>query len=119
MDLATTPLRVASAAKVPAIRHKVRRFAEPLVGAGRARDVELAAAEALANALLHGTGPVTLTASCADRVLRVEVRDQGPGFAVARRVDHGRGLAIVAELADRYGLDRADGFTRQFFEVDL
>lgn len=118
MDVAASPIRITSAAKVPAARHRIRRTASPLVGSDRARDVEVMVSEAIANAWLHGTGDVTVDVTCTASALRVEVRDHGPGFAVAGRVDHGRGLAIIAGLADRYGLDRADGCTRLWFEVD-
>ena len=118
MDVAITPIRIVAAAKVPSARHKIRRIAERLVGADRAGDVEVMASEAVGNAWLHGTGDVTVTVTCTPVSLRVEVCDQGPGFAVAGRVDHGRGLTIIAALADRYGLDRTDGRTRLWFEVD-
>lgn len=119
MDLAAAPLRITSAAKVSATRHKIRRLVEPLLGAEKAADVELMASEAVGNAWLHGTGPVTVAVSCTATTVRVEVRDQGPGFEVARRVDHGRGLTIIAALSDRYGLDRAGGQTCMWFELDL
>lgn len=119
MDLAAAPLRITSAAKVPATRHKIRRLVEPLLDTERAADVELMVSEAAGNAWLHGTGPVTVAVSCTATTVRVEVSDQGPGFEVARRVDHGRGLTIIGALADRHDLERAGGTTRLWFELDL
>ncbi len=65
----------------------------------------------LANALEHGEGPVELRVRAADGVLRLEVRDGGPGLpapvaALARRPrggGRGRGLAIATGIAERHG----------------
>lgn len=118
MDLAMTPLRVTSVAKVPAARHQIRRFAATVIGADAAADVELMAAEGMANAIVHGRGGANVTVTCTDKALRVEVRDHGPGLLVARRVDHGRGLNIIDGFSARWGLVTDDGGTCLFFEVD-
>jgi anti-sigma regulatory factor (Ser/Thr protein kinase) len=121
MDLTTTSISLRSAAKVPAARHKIHRLATAIVGPDVAEDVELMAAEAIANALLHGCGGASVTVAVVGRALRVEVRDQGPGFAVARRVDHGRGHTIIAALASRWEfVPSVNGAgTCLWFEVDL
>jgi anti-sigma regulatory factor (Ser/Thr protein kinase) len=80
-------------------------------------EVVLMMDEAVSNAIVHGRGPLTLllahTASRsdgpggADTVL-CEVSDTGPGRPQYRRADggdeHGRGLAIIAALAQAYGV---------------
>jgi anti-sigma regulatory factor (Ser/Thr protein kinase) len=118
MDLAMTPLRVPATAKVPAARHRIRKFAATIVGADTATDVELMATEAITNALLHGRGGAEVAITCTEKALRVEVRDHGPGLLVARRVDHGRGLAIIGEFSARWGLVTDERGTCLFFEVD-
>jgi anti-sigma regulatory factor (Ser/Thr protein kinase) len=118
MDLAIAPIRVLSAAKVPAARHKIHRIAATVVTQERADDVELMVAEALGNALLHGRGGAFVTVTVTATVLRVEVRDHGPGLAVARRADHGRGLTIINALAARWDLITDEGGTRLCFEVN-
>lgn len=119
MDLVAAPIRLTSPAKVRAARHRIRRLAAPLVGDEAACSVEVMASEAITNALIHGHGEATVTVVCDEKCLRVEVRDDGPGFAVAARTDHGRGLAIVEALSDRWAMVADDGGTCVFFEVDL
>ncbi|MFB4305429.1 ATP-binding protein [Actinomadura sp. GTD37] len=88
-------------------------------------DVELMTAEAVANAVLHGSGLVTVTIATDGRVLRVEVADDGPAHADPadadphgrRRLDHGRGLTVIDALAGEWGLDQSPGRTRLWFTV--
>ncbi|WEH33867.1 ATP-binding protein [Streptomyces sp. AM 4-1-1] len=74
-------------------------------------DIELCVSELATNALIHGVPPgrefsVHLNAT-ADRV-RLEVRDSGPGRPVVgspdRQACSGRGLFLVNELADEFGV---------------
>lgn len=84
-------------------------------------DVELMAAEAVANAILHGTGTITVTVATDGRRVRVDVADEGPakaGDRHGRRADHGRGLTVVDALADEWGLDQTPHRTRLWFMVD-
>jgi signal transduction histidine kinase len=65
------------------------------------------------NAVEHGGGDVRLRMRAGVHTVRIEVLDDGPGLpapvaALARRAraghgEHGRGLAIVAETAARFG----------------
>ncbi|HYV14694.1 MAG TPA: HAMP domain-containing sensor histidine kinase [Conexibacter sp.] len=67
----------------------------------------------LENAIEHGGGDVRLRMRAGVHTVRIEVLDDGPGLpapvaVLARRPrggrgDHGRGLAIVAETAARFG----------------
>lgn len=118
MDLALEPLSVPTPAKVPAARHKVRRFAADHVDSAVVDDVEWMLAEGLANALVHGRGGATVTVTATEKALRVEVRDHGPGLLVARRTDHGRGLSIIKQLAAAWELTIDDAGTCLWFEVN-
>lgn len=80
--------------------------------AERGDDVLLCVSELATNALLHGV-PVgrgfALSLSLhADGILRVEVHDSGPGEVRAPETspesEHGRGLLLVAALADKWGV---------------
>jgi anti-sigma regulatory factor (Ser/Thr protein kinase) len=88
-------------------------------------DVELMTAEAVANAVLHGSGLITATVATDGRVLRVEIADEGPADTDPadadphgrRRLDHGRGLTVIDALADDWSLDQSPGRTRLWFTV--
>ncbi|MEU0273530.1 ATP-binding protein [Streptomyces sp. NPDC006307] len=94
-----------------------RRFtAEALARWGikeRADDVVLCVSELATNALLHGVPPgrgyrLRLLRLVEDGPLRVEVHDSGDGTVLARQPDagaeSGRGLPLVAALADTWGV---------------
>lgn len=75
-------------------------------------DIKLCVSELATNALLHGVPPgrefcVGLRRD--EELVRLEVRDSGPGHLEVRRPDHdacsGRGLHLVTELADGFGVD--------------
>ncbi len=85
----------------------------------------LTASEVVANAVLHGAGPVTVWVWPARHGLRVEVTDNGGGTpqltpVIAPCDEGGRGLFIVDEIADRWGVipsDQGPGKTL-WFEID-
>jgi anti-sigma regulatory factor (Ser/Thr protein kinase) len=89
-----------------------------------AGDVELLASELVANAVLHGGGPVTVGLERSAHLVRVEVSDtsselpalQPPEDLLAER---GRGFLLVDRLATRWGFERRrdDGKT-VWFEVE-
>jgi anti-sigma regulatory factor (Ser/Thr protein kinase) len=71
-------------------------------------DVELVVSELVTNAMRHGRGQITMHLEVApDRVV-VGVRDQGAGQPSPREPDatdaNGRGLALVAILATKWGV---------------
>jgi anti-sigma regulatory factor (Ser/Thr protein kinase) len=106
-------------------RHALGDLADVLPG-GRARDVRLLVSELVTNAVRHANlddgDVIRLVVDLADSVLRVEVHDPGGGFVpTAPAPDPARpsgwGLYLVAELADRWGVD-SDERTLVWFELD-
>ncbi|MEW2139146.1 ATP-binding protein [Streptomyces sp. NPDC005409] len=102
---------------VPLLRHAVREH----LGAGASPDAELCVSELLTNVITHvGEGtPVTLRISDSGRAARtrVELTDPDPrAWPVPRQAgesdESGRGLALLAAVALRWGVRRApDGKT--------
>ena len=64
--------------------------------------------ELVTNAIRHGRAPIVLTIRFDAQILVIEVVDCGRGQPVPRRVDasaeRGRGLRIVDEVADEWGV---------------
>ncbi|WP_405491130.1 ATP-binding protein [Streptomyces sp. NBC_00096] len=103
---------LATPGAVPLARHAVREHL------GRDPDAELCVSELLTNALLHlGEGtPVTLRITGRAARTRVELTDLDPREPVQRQAgndeDSGRGLALLAAVALRWGVHRdGDGKT--------
>jgi anti-sigma regulatory factor (Ser/Thr protein kinase) len=93
---------------------------------GRMRDVRLLVSELVTNAVRHANladgDVIVLVIDLAAEGLRVEVHDPGGGFVPsAPSPDPARpsgwGLYLVAELADRWGVD-SDESTLVWFELD-
>ena len=112
----------------PAAAAEARRALDDLGGElpdGRMHDVRLLVSELVTNAVRHadltGGDVIELVVELADQKLRVEVRDPGGGFVPsAPSPDPARpsgwGLYLVAELADRWGVD-SDETTLVWFEL--
>jgi anti-sigma regulatory factor (Ser/Thr protein kinase) len=90
------------------------------------RDVRLLVSELVTNAVRHANlsagDPIDLVIDLADHTLRVEVHDPGGGFVPSAPSPDptrpsGWGLYLVAELADRWGVDSAET-TLVWFELD-
>ena len=106
-----------------------RRALESLLSAFDPAEFQVAAlltTELIANSVEHaGTGPggsVRLEVALSDERLRIEVGDEGPGFAPAPRapdtpLDSHWGLHLVEELADRWGV-AAGPEAKVWFELD-
>jgi serine/threonine-protein kinase RsbW len=118
-ELAITPESAAEA------RHMLDVLAGELPD-GRIRDVRLLVSELVTNAVRHANlmpgDVIGLVVDVSNRTLRVEVHDPGGGFVPsAPSPDPARpsgwGLYLVAELADRWGVDSADR-TLVWFELD-
>jgi serine/threonine-protein kinase RsbW len=118
-ELAVTPEAAAEA------RHALGDIADVLPG-GRARDVRLLVSELVTNAVRHANlddgDLILLVIELGDQQLRVEVHDPGGGFVpTSPSPDPARpsgwGLYLVAELADRWGVE-SDERTLVWFELD-
>jgi anti-sigma regulatory factor (Ser/Thr protein kinase) len=105
---------------------EARRALDRLAGAiddERLADARLLVSELVANAIEHvrEEGEIELRVALHDDALRVEVIDPGPGFEPAPRraddpEDSGWGLHFLAQLADRWAVDR-EGGARVWFEL--
>jgi serine phosphatase RsbU (regulator of sigma subunit)/anti-sigma regulatory factor (Ser/Thr protein kinase) len=76
-------------------------------------DAELVATELVTNAILHGSPPVTVRVDHSTDVVRVEVEDSGRALPIRLQADGGamtgRGLGLVAALAQSWGIEPAPG----------
>jgi anti-sigma regulatory factor (Ser/Thr protein kinase) len=90
-------------------------------------DVRLLISEIVTNSVRHaGLGPgdrVAVRVMAEPKRVRAEVVDAGRGFDApqprpAAGTASGWGLFLVEHLADRWGVERLDGRTRVWFEID-
>lgn len=104
---------VVETTEVGRARALVRDAVSPHLGPGSepnlVSDLVLATSELVTNAIVHGTGPVTLRLDLVDGVLRLTVKNRGPLHPSLQKVDldaaGGRGLGIVATVASEWGWD--------------
>jgi anti-sigma regulatory factor (Ser/Thr protein kinase) len=117
--LAVTPEAAAEA------RHALDDIG-PEIADSRLRDVRLLVSELVTNAVRHANlaagDMILLVIDVGDGGLRVEVHDPGGGFvptvpAPDPARPSGWGLYLVAELADRWGVDSHET-TLVWFELD-
>jgi anti-sigma regulatory factor (Ser/Thr protein kinase) len=86
-------------------------------------DIKLLVNELVTNSVkFAGRGKIGLRLVTSDESVRVEVHDDGPGFAPSKpdpalSDTSGRGLFLVDALADRWGVT-LDGTTCVWFEID-
>lgn len=114
----------------PVSGREARARIEPLadsVGPDVLDDVSLLVSELVTNCVRHARfeeGQAIEVSVVVDDILRVEVRDPGPGFdhgavGPAHPLDSaGWGLVLVDRLTDRWGVDRTRG-TNVWFEIGL
>lgn len=112
---------LATPAAVPLARHAVREH----LGAGGSPDAELCVSELLTNVIAHlGEGtPVTLRITGRAARTRVELTDPDPREPVRRQAadgdESGRGLALLAAVALRWGVRREGGGKTVWCELEL
>jgi len=103
-----------------------RALSDIVLPDGRERDVRLLVSELVTNAVRHADlgedDSILLVVETEENGVRVEVHDPGGGFiprapAPDPARPSGWGLYLVAELADRWGVD-SDDRTLVWFEVD-
>lgn len=107
-------IRVGDASLVASVRHAVREALRTPDLSELADTVVLVASELMGNALRHGKTteiPVRLTIDGSDVVLEVaDDSDVEPSVEAAGAEDEdGRGLLLVAALADEWGSEPRDG----------
>ena len=98
-----------------------------LVDDTRLEDLRLLISEVVTNSIRHAElGPsdaVHVRVSAGPACVRAEILDAGPGFLAPARdpvagAASGWGLYLVERVADRWGVDRSNGYTRVWFELD-
>lgn len=111
---AVIPLGTGDSAAVPLLRALARRIlTEWKIPEAVIDDVELSLSELATNALIHTTGPVRVRLAYRRGTVRLEVADTSThrpeGALSGTDADHGRGLAIVAALANRVSTEPYPG----------
>ena len=106
-----------------AARRALRRF-HPELAPELLQVAQLLASELVSNAVRHAdAASIGLRVEVVTRYVRVEVADEGPGFALFEPVTPpasgigGWGLHLVDELSSRWGLVDGGG-ARVWFEID-
>jgi anti-sigma regulatory factor (Ser/Thr protein kinase) len=117
LDLPPLELRAHShPTSITDTRRRVGEYAE--VGGANRRDVELAVAEAVTNAVVHAfvgrdNGVITVRAEIeGPNQLLVEVADNGSGITPARSPQAGYGLPIIGAVTDSLEIHTGDWGTR-------
>ncbi|MEU6351031.1 ATP-binding protein [Streptomyces sp. NPDC047072] len=111
---------------MPFARHQVidqvRTWGVP-VDDDTADTIQLVASELIANAVIHGTGPVTVKLSLKTGRLVIDVHDGNSAYlqASCAQIDgeSGRGLALVELLASRLGWEPSAEGKRVWAEIEL
>jgi anti-sigma regulatory factor (Ser/Thr protein kinase) len=101
------------------LRACLRHLPAPVTDAAEAVFAEVAA-----NAVRHGRGRITVTVELAEGTVRCAVRDAGwrvprPAGPWRPDLEDGRGMLIVAALADRWGVRRHLRGKTVWFEIPV
>ena len=108
---------------VPEVRHALRELLGAWGDSGSGAVAELLTSELVTNALVHTDHGAVVTATVDPEQLRVEVRDFEPGLTAppvpsADDGTHGRGLFLVRELADSWGVEERPTGKVVWFELN-
>ncbi len=112
-----------SARSVPVARHLVLDLLRSWQALHDAEDAALLVTELVANVVDHvgGAEPFTLEVSLAEDWLRIGVVDGSSVRPVVRELDtghpRGRGMRMVAAIADRWGAEDHCGGKRVWFDL--
>jgi signal transduction histidine kinase len=89
-----------------------REFVLSVTGGTEDPRVALVVTELVTNAVVHGRARPVLRVAWDGDVVRIEVEDDGPGRPTLRPMSatttSGRGLALVDQIADDWGIIEAD-----------
>lgn len=112
------PARPESAA---AARSFVLKAAAGKEGEADSSRLVLLVSELATNAILHAGTPFLVSVNPTDEGVRVAVSDGSPDMPVLRPQTHdqpsGRGMLVVEEMSDRWGLDVAPDGKTVWFEI--
>lgn len=111
---------------VPSSAADARRFLDQTLGGWNCNALldasRLLVSELVTNAVLHARTDLELVLRLTPHGVRVEVHDSSAATPVPRRYDDdamtGRGLALVEELAARWGVDAEGDGKSVWFELD-
>lgn len=108
---------------VPEVRHALRELLGSWGEPGAGDVAELLTSELVTNALVHTGQGAVVTATVVPEQLRVEVRDFEPGLdrppvPPADDGTSGRGLFLVRELADSWGVEEQGTGKVVWFELN-
>jgi hypothetical protein len=111
---------------VPASAARARAFVDRTLGDwgcdGFADASRLLVSELVTNAVLHARTDLSVVVRAVRTGVRIEVGDHSPAEPVVRRYEDeamtGRGLALVDQLASRWGVDRHPDGKVVWFELD-
>jgi serine/threonine-protein kinase RsbW len=108
-------------ASVAAARRTVTALCGPAGLHGLCDTAALLTSEVVTNAVLHGDGTVEVRAHVGGGRLRVEVQDQGDGEPQVRAptpdAEGGRGMHLLAALAEDWGVEPVAGGKYVWFEL--
>ena len=84
-------------------------------------DIQLLVSELVTNAVIHASSDPRLEVRISSEIVRVEVYDADPSPAVPRDPDverpGGRGLLLIAKLANSWGSELVEGGKVVWFEL--
>ncbi len=105
-------VKVDSSVNAPGLSRSRLVPMKPALG-DRYDDVVLVVSELVSNSVRHGsTEAIEVKVTARDGWIRIEVTDDGPGFALDAPRGDGLGLSIMERLADRWGMqDGSQRFT--------